>query len=191
MQFNAPNGELNITDAVAITGPQVNITCDANVQGDLNLASGTGLYKKVAAISVYGARADLAAGATMVLTVAANEAPNFINVQASARMGVIFPIGAVRSPYGLYRTVTLTQPLNPTPPTINIGQLQALLEHGVSGNNQAEAYSGGTPAAISTLISGVDYDPLYPTVITIGARIDVAASSAYQDDTHRLSLICG
>ena len=88
MQFNAPNGELNITDAVAITGPQVNITCDANVQGDLNLASGTGLYKKVAAVTVDSFKGDIAGGAASpVLTVQPNSAPNFIIVSCSAYLG--------------------------------------------------------------------------------------------------------
>jgi len=173
MQYNEPNGTLNITDNV-------------NMNGTLRLASGTALFKTVAGISVHANRQDLPQGSAMSLVVAANEAPNFINVQASCRMVVNASGGYQEQPASMARAVLRQQ--SPFP-DITLGSLFVYTFGFDSTGNQDSLSSGSSPAVLATLIANVDYNPAAAVTVTITGLS--AAGIMVIDDTHRLTLICG
>jgi hypothetical protein len=179
MQYNGPDGTLNITDSVNLTGATM------TVSGNAYLASGTALSKRVAAISPHYAALDLGIAQTMDVVIPPNTAPNFIMVTSSAYLGAAQG-DTVESTAYVARDVAFS---------VGVGGLTLLhtlrvQTYGMdSGANQKFLEAHATVGSSAILIAGTHYDPSLQVTINMGAA--AYNHGVVSDRQHRINALCG
>jgi hypothetical protein len=163
MQYNDPNGDLNITDNVKI--PK-----------NLYLSSGTALSKPVVALSVVSYAGDIGAGAASpLLTIPANAAPNFILVTCGAYMGV--------------RTGESAQVDAIRNVMLNATVLGTLRVSTIAAGEGDDVLCAATVGYTQHLVAGVGYTSTVANTINLAALSYTGTLTA--DAQHRITVLMG